>query len=424
LEYDELGWDAWTGSTNTNQPFQTIIDSLGMHIYSIAPENTTPKSVKIIKKSDTGSSLNGAQFTVVGNGKNESITVNGTLTLDLDGWADGSYTVTETVAPSGYELDAAPQTFTISGDTVSPAELTFTNTKTPPPPPPDDPPPVEVEFKKVEYGTEIGLAGAIFKVTQLSHWEKHLIDPNGDDLGEFYDDDNGDALNSGEPGYHHNVEDLGDDQWKWLEVRETEDVGTFISGADGSIPVGELEAGSYTIEEISPPAGYALAETLHERIQSFDVPFEGGYTVKITFANKKLPGVTVLKVDEDTGLPLAGAEFSIKHNGNIVFEGVTDASGIINLDSLSAGWYEVTELAAPHGYLIRDEVKSVYLEAGGSAQLKFDNRRKPTLKIEKRDAQTNQPLAGAKFRVTQTEGGTVGEYTTGADGTVTIEGHL
>jgi 5-hydroxyisourate hydrolase-like protein (transthyretin family) len=417
LEYDELGWYAWTGATDVKQTFPDIIEHLGMHIYSIAPDyilEPDPKSVKIIKKSDTGGSLSGARFTVVGGDKNQTVTVNGTLTIDLTDLENGTYTVTETVAPSGYELSAAPQTFTITDDGVSPAKLTFINTFVPPPP-------VEALFKKVEYGTEKGLSGAVFKVTQLSHWERHLIDPNGDDAGEFYDDDNGDALNSGEPGYHHNVEDLADDEWQWLEIRETEIAGTFVSGADGSIPVGELEAGSYAIEEISPPAGYALAETIGERLQTFDIPREGGYAVSIVFTNKKLPGLTVLKVDEDTGKPLAGAEFSIKHNGNIIYEGVTDASGVINLSSLSAGWYEVTELAAPHGYLLVTEKKSVYLEAGGSAQLKFDNRRKPALTIEKRDAMTMQPLAGAKFRVWETEGGTVGEYTTGADGKVTIE---
>jgi uncharacterized surface anchored protein len=504
LEHDELGWYNWTGSTNINQPFQTIIDSLGMHIYSIAPD-APPKSVKIIKKSDTGESLSGAKFTVVGNGKNETITVNGTLTLDLDGWANGSYIVTETVAPTGFVKDATPQTFTINADSVSPTELTFINSPTPPPKsvkilkksdtgaplsgaqftvvgsgknetitvngtltldldgwangtytvtetvapsgytlnakpqtftisdssvsPAEltfintftPPPPVEVEFKKVEYGTEIGLAGAVFKVTQLSHWERHLIDPDGNDLGEFYDDDNGDALNAGEPGYHHNVEDLGDDQWKWLEIRETEIVGTFVSGKDGSIPVGALETGSYTIEEITAPAGYALADNVNERIQFFDIPREGGYTVKIVFGNKKLPGLTVLKVDEDTGLPLSGAEFSVKFNGNIVFEGVTDASGVVNVSGYPAGWYEVTELAAPHGYLISTEKKSVYIANGDSAQLKFDNRRKPTLELLKLDAQTGQPLSGAKFKVWKTEGGTVSEYVTGSDGKVTIE---
>ena len=411
LEYAELGWQAWTGATNVRQEWDTITNYLGMHIYSIAPDlpPPPPKNLRIIKKSDTGASLSGAQFTVVGNGKNETVTVSGTLTLNLDGWPEGSYTVTETVAPSGHELSAAPQTFTISGNSVSPTELTFINPRTPPPPPPDPPPPVDTDFKKVEWGTNIGLGGAVFRVIQLSHWETHLVDPDDDDTGEFFVDDEG------------NVIDLADDVWQWFEIHETKAVGTFLSGADGSIPVGALEAGSYTIEEISPPAGYILSETIGERLQTFDVPREGGYEVSVTFTNKKLPGLTVIKVDEETGAPLAGAEFSIAHkNGYFLYEAVTDASGTINLESLPEGWYTVTELAAPHGYLIRDESKDVYLPAGGSAQVKFDNRRRPTLEIIKLDAQTQQPLSGATFRVWETEGGTVGEFVTDGSGRIVI----
>jgi hypothetical protein len=279
---------------------------------------------------------------------------------------------------------------------------------------------IEVGFRKVEYGTEIGLPGAVFRLTQLSHWEQRLVDPDEDDSGEFYDDDNGDVLDSGDPGYHHNVEDLEDDVWEWIEVRETEVVGTFVSGADGTVPVGELEAGSYTIEEITPPAGYALSEDVSERIQSFDIPREGGYTANIVFTNKKLPELTVQKVDEATGLPLSGAEFSIKLNGNTISEGVTDSAGTISVGGYSPGWYEVTETVAPPGYVKTSETKSVYLAPGESARLEFTNKRKPTLTIVKYDELTNQPLAGANFRLWKTEGETWSEVqATGADGRYT-----
>jgi uncharacterized surface anchored protein len=276
-------------------------------------------------------------------------------------------------------------------------------------------------MKKVERGTETGLAGAVFRLTQLSHWEARLVDPNGNDLGEYYVDDNGNVLNAGDPGYHHHVEDLADDIWMWFEIRGTKTAGTFVSGADGSIPAGALEAGSYSIEEISPPAGYVLPETIGERLQFFDVPFGGGYTAGVVFANKKLPGLTVIKVDEDTGLPLAGAEFSIAHkNGYFLHEAVTTSSGVINLEGLPEGWYTVTELAAPSGYLKRDESKEVFLPAGGTAQVKFDNRLRPALRITKIDSATGLPLAGAVFHVRKTEDATVSEYVTDASGTILI----
>jgi hypothetical protein len=343
LEHDELGWDAWTGATNVKQPFQTIIDSLGMHIYSIVPEDVP--------------------------------------------------TPTPTPDP----------------------------TPTPTPTPTPEPtPPVSVDFKKVEYGTNIGLGGAVFQLTQLSHWESRLVDPNESENSgeewELVDPDDGEY-----PQNNAVVVDKSDDVTEWLEIRSTEVVGTFVSESDGAIPVGELEAGSYVIEEIIPPAGYALSDNLNERIQTFDIPREGGYEVGIVFANKKLPGLTVIKVDETTGQPLVGAELSIAHKGgSVVYEGVTTANGSITLDGLDEGWYTVTELAAPNGYLKRGDSKDVFLPNGGSAQIKFDNRKRPTLEIIKQDAQTGQSLSGAKFRVWNTEGKTVGEFTTGSNGKVTI----
>jgi uncharacterized surface anchored protein len=255
----------------------------------------------------------------------------------------------------------------------------------------------------------------MFLVTQLSHWEQHLIDPDGNDLGEVIVANNGDILNAGNNGYLFNVTEIGDDQLQWLEIRQTEVVGTFLSEAPtGNIPVGELEPGSYTIEEIVPPLGYALQENPHERIQSFDIPREGEYEVSIVFANKPYPGVTILKFDEKTGLPLNGAEFSIKINGNIAWQGIVQ-NGMFTLPAsyippdFAGGWFEATELAAPYGYEIKTESQSAYIEPGGSYQFKFDNRQRPSLQIVKRNALTGLPVAGAVFEIWSEDGHFIGD---------------
>ncbi|MDR1668990.1 MAG: hypothetical protein LBR76_03445 [Oscillospiraceae bacterium] len=323
LEHGELGWDAWTGATDVKQPWDTIINYLGMHIYSITPN-----------------------------------------------------------------------------DPPDPPEPT-----TSPPAPPSPPPPSELEegkleIVKVEYGTNIPLDGAEFEIIRNSHWERRLTDPDEDDT----EDPNPDG------------EDW-DDVWEWLEVHDTEVIGTYTT-VSGLISL-DLEPGSFTVREVTPPAGYTLDAN---PVKTIDIPREAGsYTPTLTFENKKLPGLIVKKVDEDTGDPLAGAEFSVaRKGGSIVYEGVTPEDGIITVTDLPEGWYTVTELAAPSGYLKRDESKDVFLPAGETVEIKFDNRRRPALEIVKVDAQTKQPLSGAKFRVWNAEGSTVGEYVTGADGTVLI----
>lgn len=82
---------------------------------------------------------------------------------------------------------------------------------------------------------------------------------------------------------------------------------------------------------------------------------------------------------------------------------MTDKSGQMKVENLSEGWYTITEIAAPKGYLIADKSKDVYLEGGKCVAVKFDNRLRPSLQLMKLDAKTNEPLAGAKFKVTKTE---------------------
>ena len=52
--------------------------------------------------------------------------------------------------------------------------------------------------------------------------------------------------------------------------------------------------------------------------------------------------------------------------------------------------------------------------------MKFDNRKKPSLKIIKLDSQTNKPLSGATFKVQETENATISEYVTDANGEILI----
>jgi uncharacterized surface anchored protein len=190
---------------------------------------------------------------------------------------------------------------------------------------------------------------------------------------------------------------------------------TVTTDAKGEAWVRSTDPGVYEIIEVLPPAGY-LPNTTPQLITLF--PNRTGIT---QFANFKKPGLTVLKVDELIGLPLAGAEFSVKHkDGSLVWEGLTNEQGEINLKDLTDDWYTITELAAPSGYLVANAPKDIKFAPGETVQVKFDNRLRPALKIIKVDEQTKHPLAGAKFKVQKTEDNTTSEYITDEDGTVTI----
>ncbi len=319
---------------------------------------------------------------------------------------------------------------------------------------PDTPetPTTDVQILKVKKGTKEGLAGAVFKV-----------EVDGKTIGHYVTDKNGEIKIEKVTGTLSVTEEvppkgyvLDENSHKDVEIRNNDeptvitfaneeqaqlevvkldaDTGDKLEGAvirvaydggndfwdlhtnaSGKASLSNLKSGTYSVKEISAPAGYLLNDTVQT------VKLEAGKTATVTLKNKAKPGILIKKYDEDTGMPLPDAEFSVaKKGGSIVYEGMTDKSGQIKVENLSEGWYTITEIAAPKGYLIADKSKDVYLEGGKCVAVKFDNRLRPSLQLMKLDAKTNEPLAGAKFKVTKTEDKTVSEYVTDQTGTVVI----
>lgn len=310
----------------------------------------------------------------------------------------------------------------------------------------------DVQILKVRKGTKEGLAGAVFKVEIDGKTIGHYVtDKNGEikiekvsgtlsvteevpPKGYVLDENNHkdvEIRNNDEP----TIITFANEEQAQLEVVKLDaDTGDKLEGAvirvaydggndfwdlhtnaSGKASLSNLKSGTYSVKEISAPAGYLLNDTVQT------VKLEAGKTASVTLKNQAKPGILIKKYDEDTGMPLPDAEFSVaKKGGSIVYEGMTDKSGQIKVENLSEGWYTITEIAAPKGYLIADKSKDVYLEGGKCVAVKFDNRLRPSLQLMKLDAKTNEPLAGAKFKVTKTEDKTVSEYVTDQTGTVVI----
>lgn len=319
---------------------------------------------------------------------------------------------------------------------------------------PDTPetPTTDVQILKVKKGTTEGLAGAVFKVEVDGKTIGHYVTDKKGEIkiekvsgtlsvteevppkGYVLDENNHkdvEIRNNDEP----TVITFANEEQAQLEVVKIDaDTGDKLEGAvirvaydggndfwdlhtnaSGKASLSNLKSGTYSVKEISAPAGYLLNDTVQT------VKLEAGKTASVTLKNKEKPGILIKKYDEDTGMPLPDAEFSVaKKGGSIVYEGMTDKSGQMKVENLSEGWYTITEIAAPKGYLIADKSKDVYFEGGKCVAVKFDNRLRPSLQLMKLDAKTNEPLAGAKFKVTKTEDKTVSEYVTDQTGTVVI----
>jgi hypothetical protein len=130
-----------------------------------------------------------------------------------------------------------------------------------------------------------------------------------------------------------------------------------ITGPDGRyiIPDG-LRPGTYTIIEVVPPDGYLLNEFNDQEILLELGHLPDGMT--ISFFNNPVPRIPVVifKMDAENETLLPGAEFVITdENGEIVFEGTTNESGMIMVpNGLLEGTYTITEKTPPEGYLLGD----------------------------------------------------------------------
>ena len=320
-------------------------------------------------------------------------------------------------------------------------------------PPPDTGTPTPgLQILKVKKGTTEGLAGAVFKVEIDGKTIGHYVtDENGEILipdltgtvsvteevppvGYVLDEENHkdvEIVDAEEP----TVVTFANEEMAQLEITKVDaDTGETLAGAtirvalddgsdswdvytnaSGKATLTNMKSGTYTITEIVAPEGYLLNE------EPMTIKLEPGKTATVTLKDKAKPGIVIKKYDEDTGFPLENAEFSVaKKGGSIVYEGMTDKEGKIKVEGLEEGWYTITELAPPKGYLISTESKDVYLEGGKCVEVKFDNRLRPSLQIMKIDAETGEPLAGAKFKVQKSEDKTVSEYVTDETGTVVI----
>ncbi len=309
-----------------------------------------------------------------------------------------------------------------------------------------------LQILKVKKGTAKGLSGAVFKVEVDGKTIGHYVtDKNGEILipditgtvsvteevpptGYVLDENNHKDVEI-EDADEPTVVTFSNEEMAELEIMKVDaDTGEKLAGAtirvaydgghdswdvytnaSGKATITNMKSGIYTVTEIAAPEGYLLNETPQS------IKLEAGKTAVITLKNKAKPGLIIKKFDEDTAMPLPNAEFSVAiKGGKIIYEGMTDKAGQIRLDGLAEGWYTITEIAAPKGYLIATESKDVYLESNETVEVKFDNRLRPSLQIMKIDAQTGEPLAGAKFKVTKTEDKTVSEYVTDKTGTVVI----
>lgn len=289
--------------------------------------------------------------------RGSSVITAGRVTLkDLP---EGTYTLTEIDAPSGYAILDGSRTFTITeANMTAPLEIKVENLLRR----------TAVGFIKVDKNNkELRLAGAEFTLYRM----------NGEKQGEV--------------------------------------VATGVTNNNGLVTFTELTMGSYRAKETKAPKGYKLWNapidfTVDEygkvSVGSTELKPEGlVYTAMVTNTAEEKE-ITLKKVS-DTGEALTGATFRLSGEKSYILTTGSDGTAKI---SLPYGDYILEEVIAPDGYVLSSEKQALNLSDSG---LKLNGKavsgftvtlkNQPVtfaLTLHKRDASTGKALSGATFKIT------------------------
>ena len=119
----------------------------------------------------------------------------------------------------------------------------------------------------------------------------------------------------------------------------------------------KLPAGTYTLTEVKAPDGYAFAESV-----TFTV-LPTGEVQRFEMRDDVIK-VEISKVDITTNKELPGAELIITDKDGKVVEHWTSTDKPHYIEKLSAGEYTLTEITAPNGYEIAEDISFTVLPNG------------------------------------------------------------
>ena len=137
-----------------------------------------------------------------------------------------------------------------------------------------------------------------------------------------------------------------------------------------------LKPGTYTVTETSAPKSYKLNTTP----VSFTITASNqNVTVKV-YNEPKETVVNILKVDNETQKPLAGATLVVRKADGTEVVRFTSTTEPYVLTNLEDGTYTVEEIAAPAGYILSSEKKTFTIDDNHlSHQITFGNN--PEVKV-------------------------------------------
>lgn len=385
--------------------------------------------VDIIKvDGDSGEALAGATLRVINADTGSVIKewVSTTESYSISGLLPGNYRVEEISAPDGYSLSETVMPFTISNTMSSKITIRFPNTKS------------DISIAKVDEegnylaGAVLGIyddGGALVTKVETKEQPVSLEDltvgnytvreieaPDGYQLAKeevsFTITPTTDNLLVTMKNIKNQVSFLKVDQDTKESVvgaklrlvdEEGEVVAEWVSDRSPHVIYG-LKKGIYYFEEVEAPSGY-IHNTERQRV----VIDRDTTTLTYKMTNQKAL-VRIAKVDRDTNELVPGATLQLAKKDGTVIDTWETTTSYFEFDHLTEGEYVVTELDAPSGYVVSDEVFNFTLDLEHPSVTVLFSNQKTHIRVGKVDSTTGDYVAGASMKITAQSRGNAFSY--------------
>lgn len=203
-------------------------------------------------------------------------------------------------------------------------------------------------------------------------------------------------------------------------------VGTYTTGADGTVTTVQLVAGNnYSIEQVSVPAEYASTANSPQTVS--DLP-NGTTTVTFTNTSETHTHLTVNLKKTNTTQNLSGGTFEVWTTGigamRIAGPVTTNADGNVDFGNLLNGRvYEIRQITAPNGYTASSpqQLDLTTATQNGTETLQFYNS-DVTLTVNLKAQDTGENLSGAVFVAKENRVQVGTPVTTDANGNAVLSG--
>ena len=204
--------------------------------------------------------------------------------------------------------------------------------------------------------------------------------------------------------------------------------GPYTTNSSGKLSVSGLAAGTYYVKELgntdsSIDSLYICASTNPQR-----VTITSGQTASVSFYNKRNTGNIQLVKKTNTGENLGGWKIGL-YTDSACTKPVsgspftTGSDGTVTVSGLQPGTLYAKEIPTDDSYWGFDTaVKTVVIQANQTASVTFTNTHYGRIQIVK-TTNTGNNLGGWTFRIRDSNGKTVGDYTTDENG-YAITGNL